>query len=90
MPATDVTQCALLVEAIDARSHHRATEGAQRYGELVRKDKGLIAEAARQPGAPPDFPQRADYVLTGLTPDRLASAVERAAEMVADVRTATA
>ncbi len=61
-----------------------------RAGRWVTNDKGLIAETARQPGAPPNFRQRADNVLTGLTPDRLTAAVERAAELVADVRTATA
>ncbi len=61
-----------------------------RAGRWVTNDKGLIAEAARQPAAPPDFRQRADNVLTGLAPDRLTTAVQRAAELVADVRTATA
>jgi hypothetical protein len=61
-----------------------------RAGRWVTNDKGLIAEAARQPGAPPGFRQRADNVLTGLAPDQLTSAVDRAAELVADVRTATA
>jgi len=61
-----------------------------RAGRWVTNDKGLIAEAARQPGAPPGFRQLADNVLTGLAPDQLTSAVERAAELVADVRTATA
>ena len=61
-----------------------------RAARWVTNDKGLIAEAARQPGAPPDFRQRADDVLTGLAPDLLPPAVNRAAELVADVRTATA
>lgn len=61
-----------------------------RAGRWVTNDKGLIAEAARQPGAPPGFRQLADNVLTGLAPEQLTSAVDRAAELVADVRTATA
>jgi len=56
----------------------------------VTNDKGLVAEAARQPGAPPDFRQRADTVLTVLAPDQLGVAVERAADLVAAVRAASA
>jgi len=59
-----------------------------RAARWVTNDKSLIAEAARQPGAPPDFRQRADNVLTALAPDRLTIAVQHAAELVADVQTA--
>lgn len=61
-----------------------------RAARWVTNDKGLVADAARQPGAPPDFRQRADNVLSGLAPEQLAAAVELAAELVADVRTASA
>ncbi len=60
-----------------------------RAGRWVTNDKGLIAEAARQPGAPPDFQHQAGAVLTGLAPNTLAVAVERAVELVADVRAAS-
>lgn len=56
----------------------------------MTNDKDLVAEAARQPGAPPDLRQRADNVLTGLALQNIAAAVERAAGLVADVRAATA
>ncbi len=61
-----------------------------RAARWVTNDKGLIPEAARQPGAPPGFRRRADNVLTGLAPDQLTVAVEHAADLVADARTATA
>jgi len=60
-----------------------------RAGRWVTNDKGLIAEATRQPGAPPDFQHRADGVLTGLTAHTLPEAVERAVELVAAVRAAS-
>ncbi len=60
-----------------------------RAGRWVTNDKGLIAEAARQPGAPQDFAHRAGDVLTALTPSGLVEAVERAADLVADVRAAS-
>ncbi len=59
-----------------------------RAGRWVTNDKGLIAEAAGQRGAPRDFRDRAREVLTGLAPGTLAVAVERAVELVADVRAA--
>ena len=59
-----------------------------RAGRWVTNDKGLIAEAARQPGAPPNFLDRAEAVLTGLTRESLGAAVERAEVLVAAVRAA--
>lgn len=61
-----------------------------RAGRWVTNDKGLIAEAARQPGAPPDFHSRAGDVLVALAPDTLATAVEHAVDLVAEVRAAVA
>lgn len=61
-----------------------------RAGRWVTNDKGLIAEAADQPGAPPDFGDRAADVLAGLAPGTLADAVDRAVRIVADVRAAVA
>lgn len=59
-----------------------------RAGRWVTNDKGLIAEAARQPGAPPHFDDRAHSVLTGLEPGTLAAAVQRAVDLVTAVRAA--
>lgn len=61
-----------------------------RAGRWVTNDKGLVAEAARQPGAPPDFHRRAEDVLTGLASAELSAAVDRAADLVAAVRAASA
>jgi len=61
-----------------------------RAARWVTNDKGLVAEAARQPGAPLDFRRRAEEVLTGLAPAELLAAVGRAADLVADVRAASA
>lgn len=60
-----------------------------RAGRWVTNDKGLVGEAARQPGAPPGFADRAGQVFTGLAPTTLAVAVDRAAELTAAVRAAT-
>lgn len=61
-----------------------------RAGRWVTNDKGLIAEAARQPGAPPDLLDRAEGVLIGLSPGSLPAAVDRAEELLVQVRAAVA
>ena len=68
----------LCAHAVCARAHR-----------WVTNDKGLIAEAARQPGAPPGFQVRADDVLTCLGPDTLTGAIDRAVDLVAQVRDAS-
>lgn len=57
-----------------------------RAGRWVTNDKGLVAEAARQPGAPPGFADLAGQVFAGLAPVTLGAAVDRAAELSAAVR----
>jgi len=55
-------------------------------GRWVVNEKGLVATAARLPGAPPGFAERAHGVVAhlGTSPAGLTAAIDRAGELVAD------
>lgn len=61
-----------------------------RAGRWVTNDKGLVAEAARQPTAPADFEARVADTLAAVVPGALTVAVRRALDLVEDVRSAVA
>ena len=59
-------------------------------GRWLINEKGAVASAGRLPGAPADFAERAHGVLAhlGATPGELSSAIDSAADLLADTTTA--